>query len=377
MVDSDEVFKPADVPAGNPLPGDPAAVSAAPARVQGTPRACDIADKTALMLIDVGVPAGASGVKAFLRRLYADHRIFDSPLGAFGRGLFTAVLRPSAAKNLRRALSAVDGQPPEREALSRLGAALCERLNAMDGLPEFAPFVAFQYASPSIEEVLGEIRGQDFTQVVALWSRPFPSQLCASAREELLRCADLPGTPPITFIDRWLDAAAIAPCLGALISEELAQFPETMRATAHICFALQALPIEGDRDPALDQARSLAQAALDSAGLANAHAVAYLDALEPRAPLAPSFRDLLGDLATARPPLLAVPLNHVVESLSARAELDLSLATEATRRGFRCFARTPALGARPEVLASIEGALMRHLTLANAFRAEASDAARR
>lgn len=362
------------LPRAAPEPGERAST---PPRIREAPPAQDIADRTALLLIDVGTPASADDVKAFLRRLYADHRIFDSPLGAFGRRLFTALLRPTAAKHLQAAIEAVGGRPPEREGLCQIASLLCERLNASDGLPTFTPFTAFLYSQPSIEEVIADIRGRDFTQIVALWSRPFPSQICISIREALLRCADVSGTPPIAFIENWLDAEALAPCLGDLIQDGLARFPESVREEAHICFALQAFPIEGTRDPALGQARSLAKAALESAGLANDHTVLYLDALEPRAPLAPTFRDLFDTRAAERPALLTVPLNHLVEGLSTCAELDLSVAAEAARRGFRHFARTPMLAARPEVLGAIEAALMRHLSLANAFRAEASAALNR
>lgn len=357
-----------------PRPGEKAAT---PPRIHEAPPARDLADKTALLLIDVGTPANANDVKAFLRRLYADHRIFDSPLGAFGRRLFTTLFRPTASKHLKAAVEAVGGRPPESEALGLFASTLCDRLDACEGLPAFTPFIAFQYSRPSIEEMIADIRGRDFTQIVALWSRPFPSRICASIREVLLRCGEVDGTPPIAFIESWLDEERVAPCLGALVREGLSELPEALRKEAHVCFALQAFPIEGDRDPALARARSLAKAALDGAGLANDHTVVYLDALEPRAPLAPAFSDLFGRLAGARPPLLAVPLNHLVEGLSTRAELDLTVAAEAARRGFRHFARTPTLATRPEILAAIEAALLRHLSLANTFRAETAVAAGR
>ncbi|MDR0967152.1 MAG: ferrochelatase [Myxococcales bacterium] len=338
--------------------------------VPAMPHAQDMADKTALLLIDIGTPMSASGVRRFLRHAYADHRVFDSPFGALGRRLFTALFRPSAARNLRRALDAVGNRAPEVDGLARMAELLCERLNAGQGLPAFTPFVAFQYEEPTIEQALQEIRCQDFTQIVALWSRPFASQIGVSAREKLLRSADAPGTPPVTFIENWMDVEALSPAFGGLLKDAIDALPESQRRKAHIAFALQALPIEGDRDPALAQARALAKAALASAELQNEHSVVYLDALEPRAPLAPTFDDLLFKLGKSKPPLVVVPLNHLVENLSTRAELDVFIAAKAKRQGFAGWSRLAMPDSRSEILDVIEVAILRHLTHANEFRAE-------
>lgn len=397
-------------PATVPMPNDRKAPArgdiAAPRQVE-TPSGTDIADKTALVLIDVGTPASSGDVTPFLKRLYADHRIFDWPLGALGRGLISAISRRLDAGNLRRALELVGGHASEGDGLSLVGEFLCEQLNRAEGLPTFAPFVAFQYASPSIEEVIADIRRQDFTQIVAIWSRPLPSLLATAARKRLLRCGDLPGTPPIAFIENWFDEERLAPCVGEIVRQGLAQFPEDKRSQAIVCFALQALPIDGDRDPALALARSLGKAALESAQLGNRSQVFYLDALAPRARLAPSFEDLcdrlIDDLNTMpgatrtdrlvrqfqrtftsraynvanapkNPPLLIVPLNHLVEGLSTRAELDRAIVGQAEIFGFMHIARTPTLSSKQETFAALESAVLSHLVNANAFREQSAQA---
>lgn len=385
----------------------PARGSTAPVRQMDTPASAEIADKTALVLIDVGTPASPDDVTPFLKRLYADHRVFDWPLGALGRGLISAISRRVDAGNLRRALELVGGHASEGDGLSLVGEFLCEQLNRAEGLPTFSPFVAFQYASPSIEDVIADIRGQDFTQIVAIWSRPLPSLMATAARKRLLRCSDIPGTPPIAFIENWLDEERLAPCVGELVRQGLAQFPEDKRSQAIICFALQALPIEGDRDPALAMARSLGLAALNSAQICNRSQVFYLDALAPRARLAPSFEDLCDRLidelntmpdlprsarlarqfqrtftsraynaanAPKNPPLLVVPLHHLVEGLSTRAEIDRALVGQAEIFGFMHIARTPTLSSKQETFAALENAVLSHLANANAFREQSAQA---
>ena len=360
---------PAPAPGTKALERPPAAQAQAPA-----PHTQDIADRTALILIDIGEPDDARDVKPFLRRLYADHRAFDSPLGAFGRQLFTSLLRPTAARDLTRALARVGGHSPLRDELSGLASRLCDRLNARGDLPLFVPFVAFQFATPSIEQVICELSGQGFTQVVALWARPFPSRLTASARETLLRCADERGAPPAVFIERWLTPDAAAATLGAIARDVLATLTEHERALAHLCFALQALPIDGDRDPTLAEARGLAALALESAGIANDYSVVYLGALEPRAPLAPTYEDLFDLLKPTRPPLVTIPLCHLVDDLTSLGELDGDLTVEAQRRGFSPFRRAPMAGTRDELLAALETATLDQLVRSNEFREETSSA---
>lgn len=336
------------------------------------PRSQEIADKTALLLIDIGSPENADDVKGFLTRVYADDRVFDSPFGAFGRWALTAIFRASDAKNLKKTLEAVGGRSPEGASLSQVATSLCERFSIHDGLPAFTPFTAFQYALPSIEQVLTDIRAQGFTQIVALWVRPFRSLMGASAREALLRTAEFPGTPPIAFIEGWMESETIPLCLSTLVQDTLGQLPEPLRKSAHIAFALQALPIEGNRDPAFSQAKMLAKTALDVAGLTNAHSIVYLDALAPRASLSPTFEDLFDRLGKSKPPILVVPLNHLTENLAMNGELDVLVTCEAARRGFKYFLRTPMLGTHPAILDEIEATLIRHLSFSNEFREQAT-----
>ena len=329
------------------------------------PASQDLADKTALLLIDIGEPEDAGETKAFVKRVFADHRVFDSPLGGFGRGLFRRLLRPGAERRLNKALainSGVGGSAKAR--LESIAASLCRSLNTENGLPRFEPFTAFLFGSPDgdIPAALEKIRGQGFTQIAAVWCRPFTSFLARSAQEILLADAGAhPDTPPAVFIDNWLKPESAAEALGTVIQETLTKLPDAQRPKALILLALRALPVDAKRDPAGDDARALAAEALRRAGLFNPCKVVYLDTLEPLAPLWPNYEELLDRLGKNKVPLVNIPLTGLLDDLTYRSEFVASAQAEAAKRGFQHFVCAPLPFGRHDFVGILKDAVLEQL----------------
>ncbi len=336
------------------------------------PSSQELADKTALLLIDIGEPESAGETKDFLRRVFADHRVFDSPLGSFGRGLFRRLLRPGAESRMNKALAMNAGAAETTGSrLQNFAETLCASLNAEDGLPRFEPFTAFLFGAPktSIPGVLENIRSQGFTQITALWCRPFTTILARSAQEILLAEAGThPDTPPAVFIDNWLKAENAAEALGSVMQDALNLLPEPRRSTALILLTLRALPVDAKRDPAGDDARSLATQALQRAGLTNRCKVVYLDSMEPLAPLWPNYEELLDRLGKDKAPLVSIPLTGLVEDLSFRSEFGEPVKALAAKRGFENCVFAPLPFGRDDFVRILKEAVLEQLRRSVEFR---------
>lgn len=329
-------------------------------------------EKIALFLLDIGSPSGPAEVAPFLRRLYGDPLAMRLPFGAETQKLFAAAVSLLRAPAARRALGHAGGSPPETAQLHGLARALCERLT--DSRRLFVPFVALRHAAPSIADALRAAKAAGCRRIVGLGARPFAGPMASeSARVELkVRAADdIEEIDPST-VDHWHQEPSVRAVWAGLTREALAALPEAEREAAHLLFTLQALPIEGSRDPALDEGRAFADAVLALSGLRNPYQVAYLDRTDPNADLLPGAAEAVDRLAREKCRALAViPISHCCETLASVWEIDLLLRERARDRGIAHFARARCPGQSPDLAAALEGVLRRHLAEMDALRSVA------
>lgn len=338
-----------------------------------------MADRIALLVLSFGEPSSPSDVNPFLQRVYGDARVFNSPLGPVGRGLFTKLLRPTAAGDLKRALMASEataGGDSTQARLERVAKDLCDQLNAMEGMPPSEPFAASLYASPSIGEALDKILAQNFTQLVVLWEFPFGGALAESAKDALLKyAADHPDSmPPFAFIPSWFDEeAAIAP-LAESVKQALSGIPDDRREAARAVFALRPAPVSGSFDPMLKAVRTLAPRIMEAAGVKNGHDVVYLRGIEPMAPLVPGFGDLMDRLGRKDDCALAlVPLTGMAPCLASIGGVKHA-EESAAKSGHAAFSSVPPPFGTAPFIAMAKDAIIEHVRRSVEFSVEAAKA---
>ena len=322
---------------------------------------------TALLMVDIGTPSGADDVLPFLARVYGDSRALASPFGGDLHGLFASFKARLRAPALRRAVSAV-GPAPERAGMEALARDVAASL-ASDGAP-FRGYVGLRHASPTLAEALALIEADGCRRVVALHARPFASRAGSeSIRAELARLGVERPALDISLLERCDDEPSLRALWGELIQQALESVAANERTAAHLLFLLQAQPIEGRQDPALERMRAAGAAVLEGLGSGLSWSVGYLDAIDPTAPLTPTAREELERVAREKKrTVVAVCAFHFCETLAARFELDGALAESARALGIAQLVRAPALASRPQLPRALAGFVKAHLAQGQAVR---------
>jgi len=301
------------------------------------------AEKTAVLLLQMGGPDSLAAVEPFLYNLFSDRDIIK--IGpAFLQPLIARMIvrrrAPKSAANYRD----IGGKSPLRE-LTEQQAHELERLLG----DRYRCFVAMRYWKPFTDEALAAIRMEGIGRIIALSLYPHYSRATSgSSLNELERC--LSGSKPrpaVSYIRQFFDHPLYIQALTERIEEGLAGFPD--RSVVQLFFSAHSLPQSfiADGDPYLDHIQATVRLVMEHfEGVA--HHLAFQSRAGPVKWLEPSTGDKLKELAAlGHRAVLMVPLSFVSDHIETLHEIDIEYREEAHQLGISDFRRMESLNSSP------------------------------
>jgi len=307
------------------------------------------AEKTAVLLLQMGGPDSLEAVEPFLYNLFSDRdiiKIGPAFLQPFIARRIVKRRAPKSAANYRD----IGGKSPLRE-LTEQQAAELEKLLG-DG---YRCFVAMRYWTPFTVEALAAIRQAGIGRVIALSLYPHYSRATSgSSFNELERCLSAAKPrPDVSYIRQFYDHPLYIQALAEKIEQGLSGFSD--RSTVQLFFSAHSLPQSfiADGDPYLDHIQATVRLVMERfEGVS--HHLAFQSRAGPVKWLEPSTGDKLKELAAqGHRQVLMVPLSFVSDHIETLHEIDIEYREEAHKLGISDFKRMESLNSSPAFIACL------------------------
>jgi len=302
-----------------------------------------MADKTAVLLLQMGGPDALEAVEPFLYNLFSDRDIIR--IGpAFVQPLIARFISRRRSKKVVEYYRQIGGKSPIRE-LTELQASELERTLG-DG---YRCFVAMRYWKPDTVEALAAIKRAGIDRVIALSLYPhFSRATSGSSFNELDRVLAMTKNPfTVSSIRHFYDHPLYIAALAEKIEQGLAGFSD--RSSVEVLFSAHGLPQSfiDSGDPYLEHIQTTVRLVMERfEGIS--HHLAFQSRASPVKWLEPSTEDTLARLAGGGcKHLLMVPLSFVSDHIETLHEIDIQYREEAQRLGISDFRRCASLNASP------------------------------
>jgi ferrochelatase len=302
-----------------------------------------MADKTAVVLLQMGGPDSLEAVEPFLYNLFSDRdiiKIGPAFLQPFIARWIVKRRAPKSAANYRQ----IGGKSPLRELTEQQAAELEKLLGA-----DFRCFVAMRYWHPFTAETLAAIRKEGISRIIALSLYPhFSRATSGSSFNDLEKClAAVKPRPEVVCIRQFFDHPLYIQALVEKIEQGLAGFSD--RSKVQLFFSAHSLPQSfiTDGDPYLDHIQATVRLVMQCfAGIT--HHLAFQSRAGPVKWLEPSTGDKLKELAAqGHREVLMVPLSFVSDHIETLHEIDIEYREEAHKLGITDFRRMESLNSSP------------------------------
>lgn len=310
-------------------------------------KAC-MAEKTALISLNMGGPDRPESVAPFLRNLFSDRELIRLPGGAWLQRPFARLMARLRAPKARRAYEAIGGASPLRiwtECQTRaIGRLLGE---------EWRTAVIMRYWEPRAKEVLTHLRREGVKRAMVLSLYPhFTAATSGSSINDFCRHA-VRFCPELDYrlIHDWFDWPPFLDALAHLVREALARFDGEQRHRVTLLFSAHALPekliLEGD--PYLDQVRTTMRGVLERLPEYRSRSrLAFQSRSGPVRWIGPSVTEALDTLVDEGVrEVLVVPVSFVSDHVETLHEIDQGYRDYALRRGMTRFERVAAFNDDP------------------------------
>ncbi len=312
------------------------------------------AKKTAVLLLNMGGPETAAGIRPFLFRLFSDPAIIGAPAPV--RIPLAALLSTLRASRVRPRYAAIGGGSPIRHLTAEQGGALAARLGER-GL-NAACFTAFRYSPPFTAEAVEAALSWGAERMVALSLYPqYCSATTGTSLAQLERVLARRRFPRerLTLIRSFPDHPGYLAALAETVEERLLSLPAGERSRAVVLFSAHGVPqalVDGG-DPYRDELERTVRGVMARLG-GQPHRLAFQSKLGPVKWLSPSLGESLRELAgQGAPPVVVVPVSFVSDHIETLHELDIEYAELARGLGFSRYLRAPALNARPAFISAL------------------------
>lgn len=302
-----------------------------------------MADKTAVLLLQMGGPDSLESVEPFLYNLFSDREIIKigpSFLQPFIARMIVKRRAPKSAANYRQ----IGGKSPLRELTEQQATAL----EAALGEP-YRCFVAMRYWHPFAPEAVAAIEKQGIRKIVAVSLYPHYSRATSgSSFNDLERSLKKSAIPfELRTVRHFFDHPLYIKALVEKIEQSLTEFPE--RSKVQLFFSAHSLPQSfiAEGDPYLEHIQTTVR--LVMAQLSDvSHHLAFQSRAGPVKWLEPSTGDKLKELAAAgHTDVLVVPLSFVSDHIETLHEIDIEYREVAEHLGITNFRRMESLNDSP------------------------------
>lgn len=302
-----------------------------------------MAEKTAVLLLQMGGPDSLEAVEPFLCNLFSDRDIIR---------IGPAFLQPAIARFIsrRRSRKVIEyyRQIGGRSPLAQLTELQARALEAALG-DNFRCFVAMRYWKPYTDEALAAIGAEGVTRIVALSLYPHYSRATSgSSFNELERgIARMGQEIKLRHIRQFYDHPLYIDALVEKITEGLKRFDDPHGV--ELVFSAHGLPQSfiDSGDPYLDHIQATVRLVMERFGGVRHH-LAFQSRAGPVKWLEPSTEETIRRLAESGcRSLLMVPLSFVSDHIETLYEIDIQYREEAAALGILDFQRTESLNSSP------------------------------
>lgn len=302
-----------------------------------------MAEKTAVLLLQMGGPDSLEAVEPFLRNLFSDRdiiKIGPAFLQPFIARMIVKRRAPKSAANYRQ----IGGRSPLRELTEQQAAALETAL----GEP-YRCFIAMRYWHPFAPEALAAIEKEGIRRIIAVSLYPhFSRATSGSSFNDLERSLKSCSAPvELRSVRQFYDHPLYIKALVEKVERGLSRFPD--RSKVQLFFSAHSLPqsfiTEGD--PYLDHIQATVRLVMEHFSTVSHH-LAFQSRAGPVKWLEPSTGDKLKELAAAgNTDILMVPLSFVSDHIETLHEIDIEYREIAEHLGITNFHRMESLNSSP------------------------------
>ena len=302
-----------------------------------------MAEKTALLLLQMGGPDSIDAVHPFLLNLFTDRDIIK--IGpAFLQPFIARRIVKKRAPKVEGYYRQIGGKSPIRELTDAQGQGLQQLLG-----DDYRAFVAMRYSRPSTIDALAAIKREGIKRVVALSLYPHYSRATTgSSINELQRVLKQAGAKfEVTYIDRFYDHPIYIKALAEKVVQGIAGFPDPK--DVEIVFSAHSLPQSfiDEGDPYLGHIQETVRLVMEQVG-EGSHHLCFQSKASPVKWLEPSTEATIRRLAgEGRGNLLMVPLSFVSDHIETLYEIDIEYGEKAKELGIKRFARSESLNSSP------------------------------
>lgn len=308
-----------------------------------------MANKTAVLLLQMGGPDSLAAIEPFLYNLFSDRDIIR--IGpAFIQPAVARFIARRRAKKVMEYYRKIGGKSPIRELTEQQASALESDLGS-----DYRCFVAMRYSKPDTTEALAAIAREGITKIIALSLYPHYSRATVgSSINELEREVKKAAVPfSVSYIRQFYECPSYITALVEKVEKGLAGFPE--RSSVQLVFSAHGLPQSfiDSGDPYLEHIQATVRLTMEHFG-GISHHLAFQSRAGPVKWLEPSTEAKIAELAAAGcKQLLMVPLSFVSDHIETLYEIDIQYRDEAMELGITDFRRTEALNSSPAFISCL------------------------
>jgi len=302
-----------------------------------------MAERTAVLLLQMGGPDSLESVEPFLYNLFSDRdiiKIGPAFLQPFIARMIVKRRAPKSAANYRD----IGGKSPLRELTEEQSRELEKLLG-----PGYRCSVAMRYWHPFAKEALAELKNEGIRKIVALSLYPHYSRATSgSSFNDLERAVKASGASfDVLSVRQFYNHPLYIKALIEKITLGLSGFQD--RSKVQLFFSAHSLPQSfiADGDPYLDHIQETVRLTMEHFGEVEHH-LAFQSRAGPVKWLEPSTGDKLKELAElGHTQVLMVPLSFVSDHIETLHEIDIEYREEAHHLGITDFRRMESLNSSP------------------------------
>lgn len=315
-----------------------------------------MAQKTAVILFNLGGPDSLRAVQPFLFNLFRDPAIIRLPQPF--RWLLAKLISSRRAPVARDIYEKMGGRSPILPQTEAQARALETALNESDSGEGFRVFISMRYWHPFSDETAKAVKDWGADRVILLPLYPqFSTTTTASSFRDWHRAAKAAGlTVPTADIVQYETEPGFIAAQTALLRERL---PEAeAKGPVRILFSAHGLPkkIVEAGDPYQRQVEASVAAVLEHLGRADLETqICYQSRVGPLEWIGPATDAEIARAALDKRVIVVVPIAFVSEHSETLVELDIEYAELAQHNGAAAYIRVATVGVHPSFIAGLAG----------------------
>ncbi len=300
------------------------------------------AEKTALVLLNMGGPASLEGVRPFLLNVFSDRELIRLPAGALLQKPFALLISTLRARRVRLNYQAIGGRSPLLDWTRRQAQGIADRLGA-----GWLPCVAMRYTAPRAAEVVTQLKADGVERAVLLSMYPhYTGATTGSSVGDFKRAvARIYPDLELRIIEQWYDWPGYLDALANRIEQGLERFHELLRDEVEILFSAHALPQKfiDEGHPYLEHVLATVKGVMARVGERHWH-LGFQSRSGPVEWMEPDTVEVMDRLAAeGKTEVLIVPISFVSDHIETLYEIDIEYRHHAELHGLRHFVRAPSL----------------------------------